>query len=106
MGLRDFLNIPKIHRRKRSKARSEIGSSEDTTLSQVDLGVGRPTESAPNLQTSVATSTTSGPSTVRGEEFNGMQAVCLQMIYLTALFCTIQIVPPFLISPLPFQVKN
>lgn len=105
MGLREFLNIPKLHRRKRSKARSDIGPSEDT-LGQGNLGVARPTESTPDLQTSATTSTTPGPPTVRGQESNGMQVVCLQTIHLTALFCTLQIVPPFLISPVPLPAKN
>ena len=77
MGLRDFLGIPKRHRRKHSKARSEIGPTEGTDevdpapLARLTLG------STPDLQLGVAIPTSPGPSTVRGQRSNGMHSAIL-----------------------------
>jgi hypothetical protein len=87
MGLRDFLGLPKRHRRKESKARSEIGPNEGT--GEVDLVLPRPTAgSAPDLQIGTSTSTTTGPSTTRGQEPNGTQSFSSRFMCLTALFFT------------------
>ena len=49
MKLPNFLRLPKIHRRKRSRARSDIGPIEGQ--SEPDPTAPRPTESTPDLRT-------------------------------------------------------
>ena len=74
MGLREFLGIPKRHRRKHSKARSEIGPTEGTD--EVDPAPLRLTSgSTPDLQISASISTSPGPSTAGDQRSNGMQSV-------------------------------
>ena len=74
MGLREFLGIPKRHRRKKSKARSEIDPTEGTD----EVGLARPrltSGSTPDLQISASISTSPGPSTAGGQRSNGMRLV-------------------------------
>ena len=74
MGLRDLLGIPKRHRRKHSKARSEIGPTEGTD--EVDLAPPHLTSgSTPDLRLGAAIPTSPGPSTARGQVTNGMRPV-------------------------------
>jgi len=85
MGLRDFLSLPKGHRRSRSKARSEIGSIEGQ--GEADLVAHqRPAESTPDLRIGSSTSPTSNPLTSRDRESNSTRAPSPRMIYLTALY--------------------
>ena len=74
MGLRDFLRLPKIRGRKRSKARSEIENP-----STVGPAVPRPSESTPDLRIGASSS----PLTSHDQEFNGMPAVSSHTINLT-----------------------
>ena len=74
MGLREFLGIPKRHRRKKSKARSEIdptGGTDEVELAPSRLTLG----STPDLQISASISTSAGPSTAGDQRSNGMQLV-------------------------------
>ena len=73
MGLRDLLRLPKIHLRKRGKARSEI---ENPT--GVGLSVLHPTESTLDPQIGASSS----PPTPQGQESNGMWAVLAQNVHL------------------------
>ena len=70
MKLPKFLHIPKIHRRTRSKARSEISPIE--SQSEVGLAAPRPTGSIPDLR--IVTSTLSMPSPLifNDQKTNGM----------------------------------
>jgi len=83
MKWREFLHIPKRHRRARSKARSEIGSVEGQ--SGADLAVPRPTESTPDLGIGTSTLSTSSPSVPRDQEPNGRQTTLSWVILLTSL---------------------
>ena len=71
MKLPEFLPLPKIHRRARSKARSEIGPIGGP--GDADPGVPHPTESTPDLGISVSALPPSSPSTPRDQKANGMQ---------------------------------
>ena len=73
MGLRDFLRLPKFDRRKRSKARSEIGNANED-----GPPVQRPTESTPDLRIGTSTS----PPIPRSSGSNNMRAVSSQAIHL------------------------
>ena len=81
MKWREFLHIPRKHRRTRSKARSEVGSIEGQ--SRVDLAVPRPTESTPDLRIGASALPTSNPLTPRNQESNGRQTTSSRAIYLT-----------------------
>ena len=70
MKLPEFLPLPKIHRRGRSKARSEIGPIGGPD--DADPGVPHPSESTPDLGISVSALPPSSPSTPRDQESNGM----------------------------------
>jgi len=84
MGLRDFLSLPKGHRRSRSKARSEIGSIEGQ--GEADLVAHqRPTESTPDLRIGASTSPTSSPLTSRDRESGGTRTPSPRIINLTTL---------------------
>jgi len=65
-----FLCLPIGHRRARSKARSEIGSTEDQ--SEAGQAVPRPTVSTPDLQVDTSTSPSSKSLTPRDQESSGM----------------------------------
>ena len=69
MKWRDFLPVPKKHRRTRSKARSELGSVGDQ--GEAGLVSLRPTESTPDLGISASTLPTPSPSTSRVHGSNG-----------------------------------
>ena len=84
MKWRDFLPVPKKHRRARSGARSEVGTLKGP--SDVDLLAPRLTESTPDLRVSTSTLPTSSPLTSRNQEFNGTQTVISPTIHLTVLF--------------------
>jgi len=84
MGLRDLLCVPKINRRTRSEARSDIGPIEGQ--SEAVPVVPRPSESTPDLGIGVSTSPTSSPLTSRDQETNGNQTASSQMVHLT-IFC-------------------
>ena len=84
MGLRDFLSLPKGHRRSRSKARSEIGPIEGQSEAEL-VAHQRPT--TPDLGIGSSTPPTSGPLTSRGQESNRTQrTLSRRSIYLTTLF--------------------
>ena len=68
MKLRSLLCLPKSHRRKQSKARSELGVGPSEGRNEV---VSRPTESAPDLRIGTPTLPTSSPLAVRDLESNG-----------------------------------
>ena len=88
MKWRDFLLVPKKHRRARSGARSEVGSLK--VPSDVDLAAPRPTESTPDLRIGTPTLPMPGPLTPRDQEPNSTQTILSWMVYLTALFCATQ----------------
>ena len=69
MGLRELLSIPKLRRRKKSKARSEIGPIEGS--STVDPSTPRLTGSTPDLRIGSSSSATQSPLTSPGQEFEG-----------------------------------
>lgn len=71
MGVRDLLNLPKNHRRRRSKTRSESASEPVQGPSEVDATVPNFTESAPDHGIDSPTSHT---STHQGSGSAGMQA--------------------------------
>ena len=84
MGLREFLRIPKINRRVRSKARSEVssigGPSDDNPV------VPRPAASTPNLGIGGSSFPTPSLLTSAGQELKGMQTdvsirVCLMTLF-------------------------
>jgi len=72
MKWRKFLCVPKIRRRPRSKARSEISPIE--VQNEVDSVVSPPTvESTPDLPIGASTLPASSPLTVHDRESNGKQ---------------------------------
>ena len=84
MGWRDFLPVPKIHRRTRSGARSEVGSLKGP--SDVDLIAPRPTESTPDLRIGVPTLPTPNPLDSRDQESDGTRTMISWTVHLTTLF--------------------
>ena len=72
MKLLRFLCLPKSHRRARSKARSEIGPTEDQSGADPVVRIPRPTESAPDLRIGISTLPTPSPLTSRDQESNSM----------------------------------
>jgi hypothetical protein len=72
MGLRDFLRIPKSHRRTRSESRGEDVSETIEGPSNVGLTVPRSTESTPDLGADPLVTETSTPSTPNIQESKGM----------------------------------
>ena len=100
MKWRDFLPLPKKHRRARSGARSEVGSLK--APSDVDLPVApRPTESTPDLRIGTSALPMSSPLAPRDQEPKGEQTIISWTIHLTALF-TQQISAWFPIKSYPF----
>jgi hypothetical protein len=83
MKWRDFLSIPKKHRRTRSKARSELDPIEAS--SEADLAVPRPTESTPDLRIGTSTLPTPDPLISGDQKPSGMRATAFQTIHLTIL---------------------
>ena len=98
MKFSKLLPLPKGHPRSRSKAKSDIGSTEDQ--SEPDLVVPRPTESTPDLRVGISTSPVSSPLIPRDldQESNGMQTAFFQTIYLTTLSRVPQTAPLSLID--------
>ena len=82
MKWRDFLPVPKRHRRKRSKARSEVGSNEDGA-GQVAL---RPTESTPDLGIGASILPVPTPLTSRSHVPKGARMRSPRLIHLTTHF--------------------
>jgi len=70
MKLPSFLRPPKIRRRKRSKARSEIGPIEDQ--GETDPSVPRPVESSPDLRIGTSTLPIPSPLVPSDQGSNGM----------------------------------
>ena len=70
MKLPSFLRLPKSYRRKRSKARSDIGPIEGQ--SEPDPTVPRPTESTPDLRTGTSLLPMPSSSTPDDHGSNGM----------------------------------
>ena len=89
--------LPKSHRRNRSKFRSEIGPIEGQ--SEVDPATPLPTESTPDLR--VATSIFSAPSPLapRDQESNGMGTILFQLIHLSPFLRTKQ-------TPTPASIES
>jgi hypothetical protein len=84
MKWRDFLPIPKKYRRRRSKARSEVGSNEDRgEAGPVAL---RPTESTPDLGVSASILPKPTPLTPHGHGSDGMWMISPLTIALIACF--------------------
>jgi hypothetical protein len=83
MKWRDFLSIPKKHRRTRSKARSELDPIEAS--SEADLAVPRPTESTPDLRIGTSTLPTPDPLISGDQKPSGMRTTAFQTIHLTIL---------------------
>ena len=83
MGLREFLSIPKLRRRKKSKARSEIGPIEGP--STVDLPELRLTGSTPDLRIGSSASAAQNPLTSPGQELKGTKPDSSRMIHLRTL---------------------
>ena len=79
MKWKDFLPIPKKHRRKRSKARSEVGSNEG----EVDPVALHPTGLTPDLGAGASISPAPTPLTSRRHESNGAQTNSPWFIHLT-----------------------
>jgi len=102
MKWRKFLSVPKIHRRPRSKARSETSPIEGQ--SGVDSVVSPPTvESTPDLRIGASTLPTSSPLTLHDQESNGKQASRSWAISLSTLFFFVQQTPaPYPTKPHPF----
>jgi hypothetical protein len=73
MGLRDLLCLPRGYRRKKSKARSEIGPAENPN--NVDLVALRPTGSAPDLRIGDSNLPAPGPSMSHDLESHSMRTV-------------------------------
>ena len=71
MGLREFLRVPKIRLRKKSKARSEIGPIGDPGV-PVDPAEAHFAGSTPDLRIGSSTSATSTPLTSPGQGFKRM----------------------------------
>lgn len=92
MKLPKFLRPPKIHRRNRSKARSEIGPVEGQN--EVDQATPRPTESTPDLRAGTSILPTPGPSTSRNQESSGMETILFRLIHLSSSLYTPQIPIP------------
>ena len=72
MKLPNFLRPPKIHRRKRSKARSELGIGPVEDQNEADPVVPRRTESTPDLQIDTSSLPKFSPLSPRDQESNGM----------------------------------
>ena len=75
MKLPKLLRLPKIHRRNRSKARSEIGPIEGQ--SEVDQPAPRPTESTPDLRVGTPISPFPSPLAIRDRESNDIETVLI-----------------------------
>ena len=71
MKFKDILHLPKIHRRKRSKARNEIGPTGDP--SHIDPGALRPTEPTPSLGIGSSTLPAQVPPPSHGQEAEGAE---------------------------------
>ena len=85
MGWRDRLRVPKIHFRKRSKARSDVVAGSTEGPSGVDPAEPRPMASNPELGVRSPPLPTPGPSTPSLQEHNGMRIVWTRMIPLMTL---------------------
>ena len=84
MGLREFLRVPKIRLRKKSKARSEIAPIEGP--SAVDPAGPHLAGSTPDLRTGSSTSATPTPLASLGQGFKGTGSNLFHMAHLTSLF--------------------
>lgn len=83
MKFSNLLPLPGGLHRKRSKAGSDIGPIEGQNEPDFVTPVPRPVESTPDLRIKTLTSPTSGPSTSRGQESNGMQTPFFRTSHLT-----------------------
>ena len=72
MKLPKFLRPPKIHRRQRSKARSELEIDSIEGHNEADLAAPRRTESTPDFQTGASTLPTSSPLAPHDQKSKGM----------------------------------
>jgi len=81
MKFSKLLPLPKGHRRRRSKARSKIGSIEGQ--SEPNTVAPHPTKSTPDLRVGTSTSPTSSPLTPRDQVSNGMQTTLFRTIDLS-----------------------
>jgi len=84
MKWRNFLPVPKKHRRARSGARSEVGSLKGP--SDVDLVAPRPAESTPDLRVGPSTGPMPSPLTSHNQETNGTWIFIFRMIHLLQHF--------------------
>jgi len=97
MKWRNFLTIPKKHRRARSGAKSEVGSLKDP--SAVDLVAPRPTESTPDLRIGTSAFPMPSPLTSHDQQSNGMQTAISWTIHLTVILSPTQ-------TPTRFPIKS
>ena len=105
MGLREFLSIPKLRRRTKSKARSEIGPIEGP--STVDPPEPRLTGSTPDLRIGSSASATRSPLTSPGQESEGMKSYPSRMIHLkTFLPCNTDGSNPNQLQPAPNERQS
>ena len=89
MERRKFMSLPKVHRRARSEARSEVGPAEDPMA--LDPAALHPAQSTPDLGTGPSTLQTSGLRTPDDQGSNGMQFEVARWINrLIVLFPSIQ----------------
>ena len=86
MKWRNLLSVPKKNRRTRSKAGSELGSTEAS--SEADPDVPGPAESTPDLRACPSTLPTSTPLTPSDQESGGMRTDAFLAIHLT-IFCNV-----------------
>ena len=86
MKFSHLLPLPKGDRRRRSKARSEIGPIEGQSEADPVSTTLRPAESTPDLRIDTSTPPMPSPLATRDQEPKGMEAAQLQAVYLTTLF--------------------
>lgn len=96
-NMQQTIPLRESDRRARSESRTEVGSIKDPM--EVDLVALRPSESTPDLGFGPSVSPASGPFASNNQGSSGMQITLLQIGYLTALFCTTQVmILPFVYS--------
>ena len=99
MKLPSFLRIPKIHRRTRSRARSEIDPIEGQNEPDPAASRLRPTESTPDLRIGTPTLPTPSPWAPHDQESGGMLTTLSRTTRLSTLFRVTQTRTPLPIKP-------
>ena len=94
MKLPSFLRVPKIHRRTRSRARSEVDPVEGQNEAGPAASRLRPTESTPDLRIGTPTLPTPSPLTPHDQESGGMLTALSRTTHLSTPFRVIQTQTP------------